>query len=173
MGEVLLNRLDITLLQKPGKRVRNIEFAALCQMSQICDTTLPIEEQEYPAFPARELTCKCLRRCGRDNPENKTLRQKLFPVLEILSFSLFSFSYSIMIRNMAGEERHQNVLIPHHPHALCLFRNKQRWITSAVPKLAGAGTAHRNPDVSAPPQAGCTMLHVPLPQSPQYAAATA
>ena len=52
MGEVLLKRLDITLLKKPGKGVRNIEFAALSQMSQICDTTLPIQEQEYPAFPA-------------------------------------------------------------------------------------------------------------------------
>ena len=70
MGEVLLKRLDITLLKKPGKGVRNIEFAALSQMRQICDTTLPIEEQEYPAFPARELTCKCLRRYVRDNPEN-------------------------------------------------------------------------------------------------------
>lgn len=70
MGEVLLKRLDITLLKKPGKGVRNIEFAALSQMRQICDTTLPIEEQEYPAFPARELICKCLRRYVRDNPEN-------------------------------------------------------------------------------------------------------
>ena len=46
VGEVLLKRLDITLLQKPGKRVLNIEFAALCQMSHVCDVTLPIEEQE-------------------------------------------------------------------------------------------------------------------------------
>ena len=47
----------------------------------------------------------------------------LFPVLEILSFSLFSFSNSIKIRSMAGEERHQNVLIPHRPHALCHLEN--------------------------------------------------
>ena len=78
MGEFLLKRLDITLLQKPGKGVRNIEFAALCQMSQICDTALPIEEQEYPAFPAWELTCKCLRRYGRDNPENKSCVKSSF-----------------------------------------------------------------------------------------------
>ena len=78
MGEFLLKRLDITLLQKPGKGVRNIEFAALCQMSQICDTTLPIEEQEYPAFPARELACKCLRWYSRDNPENKSCVKSSF-----------------------------------------------------------------------------------------------
>ena len=57
MGEILIQWLNVTRLQKPGKRVCNIEFAALSQMSQICDATLPIEEQEYPAFPARELTC--------------------------------------------------------------------------------------------------------------------
>jgi len=28
-----------------------------------------------------------------------------------------------MIRNMAGEERHQNELIPHRPHALCHLEN--------------------------------------------------
>jgi hypothetical protein len=71
VGEVLINRLDISRLQKPGKRVRNIEFAALCEMRQICYTALPIEEQEYPAFPARELSCKCLCRYGRDNLEYK------------------------------------------------------------------------------------------------------
>jgi hypothetical protein len=58
------NRLDRTLLKKAGKRRGNIEFAALCQMSQICDVTLPIQEQEYPAFPARELARKGVRRCG-------------------------------------------------------------------------------------------------------------
>lgn len=78
LGEVLLKRLDRTLLKKPGKGVRNIEFAALSQMSQICDTTLPIEEQEYPAFPARELTCKCLRRYSRDHPENKSCVKSSF-----------------------------------------------------------------------------------------------
>jgi len=52
------NRLDITLLKTSGKRVRNIEFAALCKMSRICDTSFPIQEQEFPAFPARELACK-------------------------------------------------------------------------------------------------------------------
>ena len=78
IGEVLLKRLDIPLLKKPGKGVRNIEFAALSQMSQICDTTLPIEEQEYPAFPARELICKCLRRCGRNNPKNESCVESSF-----------------------------------------------------------------------------------------------
>jgi hypothetical protein len=52
LGGMFSNRLDITLLKKSGKRVRNIEFAALYQMRQIRYTTLPIQEQEYPAFPA-------------------------------------------------------------------------------------------------------------------------
>jgi len=52
VGEVLINRLDIPRLQKTGKRVRYIEFTPLCQMSQICYVALPIEEMEYPAFPA-------------------------------------------------------------------------------------------------------------------------
>jgi hypothetical protein len=78
LGEVLIKRLDRTRLKKPGKRVRNIEFAALCQISQICDATLPIEEQEYPAFPARELTCKGVGRCGRDNPENDSCVKSSF-----------------------------------------------------------------------------------------------
>ena len=79
VGEVLINWLDIPRLQKPGKRVRNIEFAALRQMSQICYTALPIEEQEYPAFPARELSCKCLCRYGRDNLEYKCCLKNPFP----------------------------------------------------------------------------------------------
>ena len=66
------NRLDIPLLKKSGKRIGNIEFAALCQMRQICYTALSIEEQEYPAFPARELSCKCPCRYGRDNLEHKS-----------------------------------------------------------------------------------------------------
>jgi hypothetical protein len=70
LGGLFSNKLDITLLQEPGKRGGNIEFAALCQMSQICDATLPIKKQEYPAFPARELARKGLRRCIRDNSEN-------------------------------------------------------------------------------------------------------
>ena len=64
LGGMFSNRLDITLLKKSHKRIRNIEFAALCQMSQICDVTLPIQEQEYPAFPARELARKGVRRRG-------------------------------------------------------------------------------------------------------------
>ena len=64
LGGMFSNRLDRTLLKKSSKRVRNIEFAALCQMSRICDVTLPIQEQEYPAFPARELSCKGVRWCG-------------------------------------------------------------------------------------------------------------
>ncbi|HEY6410679.1 MAG TPA: hypothetical protein VIY29_24770 [Ktedonobacteraceae bacterium] len=52
MGEVLINWLDIPRMQKPGKRVRHIEFAAVFQMCQICDTALPIEEQEFLALPA-------------------------------------------------------------------------------------------------------------------------
>ena len=64
LGGMFSNRLDRTLLKKSGKRVRNIEFAALRQMSQICDTSFPIQEQEYPAFPAREWACKGVRWCG-------------------------------------------------------------------------------------------------------------
>ena len=71
IGEVLLKRLDIPLVKKPRKGVRNIEFAALSQMRQICNATLPIQEQEYPAFPAWELTRKCLHWCGRNNTENE------------------------------------------------------------------------------------------------------
>ncbi len=78
LGEALLNRLDRTLLKKSGKRRGNIEFAALRQVSQICDTTLPVEEQEYPAFPARELARKGVRRCGRDNPENESCVKSSF-----------------------------------------------------------------------------------------------
>src|SRR5260370_1936688 len=70
LGGMFFNRLDITLLKKSSKRVRNIEFAALCQMSRICDVTLPIQEQEYPAFPARELSCKGVRWCGCDTSQN-------------------------------------------------------------------------------------------------------
>src|SRR5437667_1974796 len=72
LGGLFSNRLDITLLKKACKRIGNIEFAALCQMRQICNTALSIEEQEYPAFPARELSCKCLCRYGRDNLEHKS-----------------------------------------------------------------------------------------------------
>ena len=72
LGGMFSNWLDITLLKKSGKRISNIEFAALCQMGQICYTALPIEEQEYPAFSARELSCKCLCRYGRDNLEHKS-----------------------------------------------------------------------------------------------------
>lgn len=54
------------------------------------------------------------------------MRQKLFPLVVILSFSLLSFSYSIMIRNMAGVERYLKNLLPRPPYALCLFRNMQR-----------------------------------------------
>ena len=64
LGGMFSNRLDRTLLKKSSKRRGNIEFAALRQVSQICDSTLPVEEQEYPAFPARELACKGVRRCG-------------------------------------------------------------------------------------------------------------
>jgi hypothetical protein len=71
LGGMFSNRLNITLLKKAGKRRGNIEFAALCQMRQICYTALSIEEQEYPAFPARELSRKYLCRYGRDNLEHK------------------------------------------------------------------------------------------------------
>jgi hypothetical protein len=57
LGGTFGYRFDIPLLEKFGKGRGNIEFAALCQMRQIRYRALPIEKQQYPAFPAREFSC--------------------------------------------------------------------------------------------------------------------
>src|SRR6266567_1338052 len=78
LGGMSSNRLDIPLMEKFGKCIDYIEFIALCQKRQICYTTLPIEKQEYPAFPARELSCKCHCMYGRDNLEHKRCVESFF-----------------------------------------------------------------------------------------------
>src|SRR5256885_16803281 len=54
-------RLDVAPLQKLGQRRGDIEFAALRQTRQVGDRAPAIQQQEHPAFPARELASK--RRC--------------------------------------------------------------------------------------------------------------
>jgi hypothetical protein len=55
---VVFRGLDVSPLMKSRKRRGNIEFAALRQTGQVSDRAPPIEEQEYPAFSARELAGK-------------------------------------------------------------------------------------------------------------------
>ena len=50
--------LNVTPSEESGKRRGDIEFAPLRQTDQVSDRSPPIEEQEYPTFPAWELAGK-------------------------------------------------------------------------------------------------------------------
>src|SRR5437879_2685193 len=73
-----VHRLNVTPLEESGKRIGDIELAALCQTSQVSDRAPPIEKQKYPTLSARELAGKRGGELALDHAEHGSCAKGCF-----------------------------------------------------------------------------------------------